>query len=302
MFQSLEGRLLLALTPDAGGLLTINGTAGNDKFEIIESSPGIYRLRNLANDVMDFSSGNVTALLVDLGDGNDLIRLRRSDGTSGLQLPTTIFGGLGNDTMIGGDGDDRLSGQDGDDRLDGRLGADRIFGNSGYDSADHSSRSQNLIITLDLLANDGASGEGDDVRTEAVLGGSGNDQIFGDDAANVLDGGAGNDKLIGGAGNDSITGGAGADSVWGEDGNDFLTARDTILDRINDGLGIDSARVDALLAGDPVDDTPITTSAPLPSSAGSTLSLMSSFAFASFAPATTSSFFGSGINGLDGTF
>src|SRR5688572_723129 len=303
MFQSLEGRLMLALTPDAAGVLTINGTAGNDKFEIIESSPGVYRLRNLANDVMDFSTGNVTALSVNLGDGNDLLRLRRSDGTSALRIPSTVLGGTGNDTITGGDGDDRLSGQDGDDRLDGRLGADRIFGNPGYDTADYISRAENLVITLDLVANDGASGEQDDVRTEAVLGGSGNDQIFGDDAANVIDGGAGNDKLAGGLGDDSITGGGGADSVWGEDGNDFLTARDTILDKINDGAGTDFARVDALLAGDPVDDVPLSALPPVPSSlAVAGLSLMSSFAFASFAPVTNSPFVGSGISGLDDTF
>lgn len=59
------------------------------------------------------------------------------------------------------------------------------------------------------------------VTIEEARSGSGNDMLFGNDAANLLasgdgadslDGGAGNDTLIGGRGTDTLTGGAGADT------------------------------------------------------------------------------------------
>jgi serralysin len=46
---------------------------------------------------------------------------------------------------------------------------------------------------------------------ENALGGAGNDELIGNNLANVLAGGGGNDYLQGGAGNDSIIGGAGLD-------------------------------------------------------------------------------------------
>ena len=64
---------------------------------------------------------------------------------------------------------------------------------------------------------------------ENVIGGSGNDELTGDDRANqltggfgndILDGGAGNDTLNGGAGNDTLDGGAGDDVLFGGDGDD----------------------------------------------------------------------------------
>lgn len=48
---------------------------------------------------------------------------------------------------------------------------------------------------------------------ENALGGSGNDILTGNDAANTLRGGAGNDRLTGGKGNDTLDGGAGTDTV-----------------------------------------------------------------------------------------
>lgn len=46
---------------------------------------------------------------------------------------------------------------------------------------------------------------------ENAVGGSGDDEIIGNDAANVLSGGAGNDTLNGGAGDDALHGGSGTD-------------------------------------------------------------------------------------------
>ncbi len=67
---------------------------------------------------------------------------------------------------------------------------------------------------------------------ENAIGGSGNDQIFGNAADNVLRGGGGNDYLSGGNGNDTLIGDAGTDTLLGGAGNDVLTggAGDDSLD------------------------------------------------------------------------
>ncbi len=53
----------------------------------------------------------------------------------------------------------------------------------------------------------------DSVRIENATGGGGNDQLIGNDAANLLAGGGGSDRLFGGAGDDTMDGGAGIDTV-----------------------------------------------------------------------------------------
>src|SRR5436190_260975 len=82
---------------------------------------------------------------------------------------------------------------DGIDRLDGRGGRDTMNGGAGFDTTDYSYRVDPLKVTLDGVANDGylsgTTSELDNVQTEAVLGGTGADKLFGDGIANLLDGG-----------------------------------------------------------------------------------------------------------------
>ncbi|MGO4389034.1 M10 family metallopeptidase C-terminal domain-containing protein, partial [Microvirga sp. 2YAF29] len=65
---------------------------------------------------------------------------------------------------------------------------------------------------------------GGDLRSliENAIGGSGNDRIIGNQAANVLQGRDGNDILDSGAGNDTLYGGAGDDILYGGAGADIL--------------------------------------------------------------------------------
>jgi Ca2+-binding RTX toxin-like protein len=93
------------------------------------------------------------------------------------------------------------------------------------------------------------------VTIENASGGSGNDKLFGNDAANVLLGNAGDDAIDGGAGNDTIVGGAGKDALTGGAGSDVFrytatsdsgtgTARDVIGD-FQEGDQIDLTAVGA---------------------------------------------------------
>lgn len=57
---------------------------------------------------------------------------------------------------------------------------------------------------------------------DTIDGGSGNDSLFGFSGNDLLMGGEGNDHLFGGLGNDSLKGGAGNDWLYGNLGNDLL--------------------------------------------------------------------------------
>jgi Ca2+-binding RTX toxin-like protein len=227
------------------------------------------------------------------GDGDDVL--------IGGRIVDELFGGQGNDTLraggsdpmqnpkdwnflSGGPGDDLLLGGPGGDNLEGDEGADIMSGGGGTDDrAIYSSGPGPVTVLLDDEANDGASAEGDDVRSdiEIVEGSDRNDLLVGSADANLLVGGLGDDVLVGGRGPDTLCGsykcwggapdgrdtliggpgrdalwgggggdtlrlGAGRDSAHGNPGDDTIFARDHEKDRLSGGPGHDRARVDRL--------------------------------------------------------
>jgi Ca2+-binding RTX toxin-like protein len=74
---------------------------------------------------------------------------------------------------------------------------------------------------------------------ENAVGGSGNDKITGNGAANVLNGNGGADTLSGLDGNDTLLGGDGNDTLLGGNGNDALDGG-VGTDALNGGLGNDT--------------------------------------------------------------
>ncbi|MDB5323451.1 MAG: Hemolysin-type calcium-binding region [Phycisphaerales bacterium] len=142
-----------------------------------------------------------------------------------------LYGGDGNDTIKGDDGNDLLGGENGNDYLDGGLGADGVYGNDGNDTADYSTRTANLSLTQDGLANDGQAGEQDNVSwdVETLKGGGGNDLIRAklDYYSHVLYGNGGNDTLEGSNGVDTLDGGAGNDRLKSNsDAQEFFLEND----------------------------------------------------------------------------
>jgi hypothetical protein len=205
------------------------------------------------------STSGITAITVDGGAGNDVLSAVAAltpVGTSPLgaiflpvtmtgdagndvlvggALPDTLSGGDGNDALYGGPGNDALNGGAGDDFLEGDAGADSLLGGDGDDTASWAPSTAPVTVTLDGVANDGASGEGDDAEVENIIGGHGDDTLIGDSGSNVIEG---ND------GNDTIDGGAGADQLDGEDGADTIRAQDGFVDRIDCGAGPDGVTRD----------------------------------------------------------
>ncbi|MGH2837685.1 MAG: calcium-binding protein, partial [Thermoleophilaceae bacterium] len=130
-------------------------------------------------------------------------------------LPATLSGGASNDVLYGGPGGGALKGAAGNDTLVPGAGADRLNGGDGNDYADYGARTQPLKLSLDDGANDGADGEGDDLRddVESLIAGSGDDRITGSPAPNALWGMAGDDTVNGRDGADWLNGGTGFDTA-----------------------------------------------------------------------------------------
>ncbi|CAI9000034.1 serralysin family metalloprotease [Pseudomonas zeae] len=112
-----------------------------------------------------------------------------------------------------------------------------VWDGGGNDTLDFSGFSQNQKINLnegsfsDVGGLVGNVSVAYGVTVENALGGSGNDLLMGNAAANDLVGGAGNDILYGGGGGDTLWGGEGADTfVFGAASDSNMTAPDWIMD------------------------------------------------------------------------
>src|SRR5207237_9630533 len=100
------------------------------------------------------------------GEVNDLVAHDRVIATALTVKPLTINGAAGNDYLVGWRGNDTFNGGDGADVMVGNRGGDEFNGGLGTDTADYSACYAALNITLDDAANDGMTGEKDNVRTD----------------------------------------------------------------------------------------------------------------------------------------
>lgn len=157
-----------------------------------------------------------------LGGDDSLAGLDGNDTLNGDAGDDSLSGGAGVDSMFGGAGDDDLSGGDDVDILYGGLGADTLWGGNGVDYLDAAASPHSLLYVAedDGAANVLHGGAGND----RLRGGKGGDHLLGDEdddellafaGDDTLDGGDGADRLEGGSGNDSLVGGAGNDTLFG---------------------------------------------------------------------------------------
>lgn len=249
------------------GDLTLYGGPGNDLFRVNPASPASFvenpgegrdsiqlsrgfsytlpdNFENLAvGSYSGSTSGPATLTGNDLGNtiigwGNDetFFGLGGDDKLTGKGGDDSLYGGAGNDILDGGTGNDVLDGGPGNDTLLGRAGDDVMTGGSGDDIYYVDSLNDIVIetagggtdsvrVTVDNYA------LGNDVENGQVWGSTGL-ALFGNDLANLLIGGSGDDILSGLAGNDTIKGGAGDDVLFGNTGDDLLignTGNDILL-------------------------------------------------------------------------
>lgn len=144
------------------------------------------------------------------GDTNDLMNgFAGNDLIQGGNGADTLIGGDGNDTLQGGSGADSLSGGNGDDRLYGGKGADTLDGGAngtGGDWADYAGAVDNVLVDLASgIATDDFGGIDTLLNLENAYGGVHDDTLIGNDSANVLNPGGGDDIVSGGAGLDTVS-------------------------------------------------------------------------------------------------
>ena len=192
------------------------------------------------------------------GSGNDLL----SADYSNNQSDNEFTGGAGNDSMEGGAGNDTIhegAAASGADSMEGDAGSDTVdysgrsnAVNVSLDGVSNDGEAGEGDNTGAEVTNFGPAGcdpetpldpvtgevvgspepyagdESDDTNRELenIDGGSGADQLVGDQSGNILNGNAGNDTLNGGGSTDSLNGGAGDDTLAGGGANDALNGGD----------------------------------------------------------------------------
>jgi Ca2+-binding RTX toxin-like protein len=187
------------------------------------ANDGSARDENTRNNQTDQILADVEDLIG--GDGNDVLK---GDGRDNVLLggpgddlvqghggDDDLGGEGGNDALEGGDGNDAMDGGAGDDLLHGGFGADTYEGGEGTDTGDFSEATTPVSVTIDGVANDGRSLEGDNVTgtVESLIGGLDDDSLSANNGNGTLQGGGGNDLLNGNLGADVLIGGPGVDTA-----------------------------------------------------------------------------------------
>jgi Ca2+-binding RTX toxin-like protein len=190
---------------------------------------------------------------ITLSNFENLTGTMNNDTLAGDSGANVLAGNAGNDTLVGGAGDDTLYGDgsisidthgtggsgpittftdvnvsfgvaSGNDLLEGGLGDDFIDGGGGIDTASYANAGGGVLVALGAVSGFSQGADGNDTlrNIENVVGSAFDDQLLGNDAANVLDGGAGHDLLFGRGGDDTLLGGAGDDFLRGSEGADIM--------------------------------------------------------------------------------
>jgi Ca2+-binding RTX toxin-like protein len=209
--SGIDGNDLLdgGLGPDV-----INGGAGTDSATYMSRAAGVtVRLDDVPNDGQAGEQDNVLDTEnVTGGSGNDVL--------VGNGLRNLLSGGTGRDTLRGQGGDDLLAGGPGTDVTDGDTGSDTVT------YIDHLAA---VTASLDGVANDGQTGENDNIlNAEDLIGGNGSDTLIGNAGRNLLRGLLGNDRLLGRAGDDTLIGSEGTDFADGGTGIDQCQTETTV--------------------------------------------------------------------------
>ena len=209
-----------------GGADTLNGGAGNDAYivdslgDVIVDSSGVDTVRARISYTLAAGLERLELLVSSTGTGNE------GDNTiTGSAGADTLIGLGGNDSLVGGAGADSLDGGSGNDTMAGGLGSDTYIvgsigdvvdetGGDGTDTVFTGIAAYTLTAGVERLT---YTGEGDFAGT-------------GNELAN---------RITTGAGNDTLDGGAGADTLSGGDGNDTYRV-DNTGDTIFDTSGTDT--------------------------------------------------------------
>jgi Ca2+-binding RTX toxin-like protein len=119
VIEALEPRRCLSVTLQ-DGLLVCHGTGGNDYILVTRNAYDSTKVIVIDGDnypYPQFERAAVKGVVMYGGDGNDRLGAQFARG---WDIPMTLFGGAGDDSLLGGAANDSLVGGDGEDFLDGQ--------------------------------------------------------------------------------------------------------------------------------------------------------------------------------------
>ena len=191
----------------------LNGGAGQDWLHFVDVWNGV-NVRLWSQLVLDDGVGWVDTVI----GFENVLGTPLADHIAGDAQANILVGLADHDTLRGGSGNDTLQGGHGDDHLHGGL---------GFDAADYATAASGISVKLwkQRAEQDGDGGADTLVSIEHVVGSSFDDFIAGDESANRLHGGVGNDTLRGGSDDDTLLGGSGHDALHGGAGFDTADYR-----------------------------------------------------------------------------
>lgn len=233
------GTATCPLVDSSEGYLSVTLGDGNDRLDASGLRWTAYGYGGAGDDTLTAAIGQYAVIYGE--EGADELH-----GTLGASLyggtgPDRLFAGALSTNFYPGAGDDHVTGGTEADYIYASAGADVVDGGGGFDYLSYSATTAGVTVSIDGVANDGATGEGDNAtNVEYLIGGSGADTLVGDGRQNWLYGGPGADTLKGGGGYDYLSGDSGNDALDGGAGDDDLSGG-TGADRLIGGVGEDSA-------------------------------------------------------------
>lgn len=259
----------------------LEGGAGND---ILIGGEGADILSGGAGtdtvSYRDATGGVKVNLLSGKGTSNEFgtIEVSHAEGDIYVSIEQVV-GSQYDDDIRGNNGANRLEGRDGEDWIDGCDGNDVIFGDTDPNSLVPAGTG--TLKPSHDVDDDCGCGDDDDLPTspksysDTLIGGCGDDILYGQLGIDTLIGGEGNDTLDGGEsidllfagdGNDILRGGPGFDFLVGGNGNDtadYSTSKEAVTANLgafwlNSGGdasgGVLTELVEILIGGTPVED------------------------------------------------
>src|SRR5262249_40971 len=142
--------LAITVSVDSSHVLNIICTAGNDTVVVNGLSNGKVSVNGGTQYTPGTGAGQFNKIFINAGNGNDSVSINNNFS----YVSSTISGSGGKDTLTGGKGNDSIDGDNDNDTLaGGAAGADLLRGDGGFDTANYTSRTDNLKISLDGVAN-----------------------------------------------------------------------------------------------------------------------------------------------------
>lgn len=189
-----DDRLVRYTSNDGSSRGVLYGQLGNDYLALHLEGEAYGGLGDDELYVNASGSGHV----VDGGEGNDFVQVRRMDGT-----------------LNGGEGYDTLS-----------LQVSSLVLQLQLDLASGVLETPGDINSIDAVVSNFEQVIGTDDRRDVISGRDTGERLLGRGGNDSLDGRGGADELFGGAGNDTLNGGDGDDLLHGGDGYDLLVGGD----------------------------------------------------------------------------